>query len=122
MRESWGPCSDVSRDVRADMALTLVALGVPLEGRDDTLGWTPLMGCNDPEVAAILLKAGANPNARGEDGTTPILSVDDDRVAVLLLRAGADPKTKDDDGMVRDQATKNRWPATLAWLDAHGIK
>jgi len=122
MRQSWGPCSDVSREVRADMARTLVALGVPLEGRDDMLGWTPLMGCNDPDVAAILLEAGANPNARDEDGTTPILSVDDDRVAVLLLRAGADPKVKDDDGTVRNQAVKHNWPATLVWLDAHGIK
>lgn len=121
IRKSWGPCNDAERGMRAEMAQMLVASGVPLEARDE-LGWTPLMGCDDPDMAAILLKAGANPNARDDEGTTPILSVDDDRVALLLLRAGADPKAKDDNGTVRDQAAKYHWPATLAWLDAHGIK
>jgi hypothetical protein len=120
LRSSFGPCSEASSAKRAEMARTLVGLGVPLEARDD-LGWTPLMGCDDPEVAQILLKAGANPNAKDKDGTTVLLSVDDDRVAILLLRAGADPKAKDEDGTVRDQARSHHWPGTLAWLDAHGI-
>ena len=121
IRKSWGPCHDAQRGVPAEVARILVASGVPLEARDE-LGWTPLMGCDDPEVVAILLKAGANPNARDEEGTTPILSVDDDRVALLLLQAGADPRVKDRNGTVRDQAARYHWPATLAWLDAHGIR
>lgn len=120
LRGRYGPCSEATSAKRAGMARTLVGLRVPLEDRDE-LGWTPLMGCDDPEVAQVLLKAGANPNAKDKDGTTVLLSVDDDRVAILLLRAGADPKAKDEDGTVRDQARSHHWPGTLAWLDVHGI-
>lgn len=120
LRHGSGRCSDVSVQTRVEMARALIRLGVPLEARDD-LGWTPLMGCNDPEVAQVLMTAGANPNAHDEEGTTPLLSIDDDRVAVLLLRAGADPRAKDTDGTVRDQARSHHWPAALAWLDAHRI-
>jgi len=79
------------------------------------------MGCNSPELARLLLAHGANPNARDKDGTTPLLSTDDDRVALILLRSGADPRAKDENGTVRAQAVKGRMPATIAWLDAHGI-
>ncbi len=120
LRRGSGRCSDISSQTRVEMAQVLIGLGVAIEARDD-LGWTPLMGCNDPEVAKVLLAAGANPNASDTDGTTPLLSIDDDRVAMLLLRAGADPHAKDKDGTVRDQARTHHWPATLAWLDAHGI-
>lgn len=118
VRRSFGPCEGASSDKRLELVKTLIELGVQLEARDD-LGWTPLMGCDDPAMVAALLKAGANPNARDQDGTSVILSVDDDRVALLLLRAGADSKAKDGDGTLRQQAEKNHWPATLAWLDAH---
>jgi hypothetical protein len=121
LRRSYGSCSKVPPDQRAEMARTLIALGVPLEARDD-LGWTVLMGCDDPEVARLLLAAGANMNARAPDGTTPLLSIDDDRVAILLLRAGADPRARGKDRSLRDQAREHHWPATLAWLDAHGAR
>jgi hypothetical protein len=103
------------------LAKTLVALGVPLETRSE-IGWTVLMGCDSPDLARLLLAHGANPNARAKDGTAPILATDDDRVALLLLRAGADPNVRNGDGSVRDQAVKQHMPATLAWLDAHGVK
>jgi len=103
------------------LAETLIALGVPIEGRD-SLGWTALMGCNSPELARLLLAHGADPNAREKDGTTPVLSTDDDRVALILLRAGSDPRARNPQGNVRSHATKGHWPATLAWLDEHGIR
>lgn len=118
VRESLGPCEGASSDRRQELVEALIELGVSLEARDN-LGWTPLMGCDDPAMAAALLKAGANPNARDQEGTSVVLSVDDDRVALLLLRAGADPKAKNSDGTLRQQAEKDHWPATLAWLDAH---
>jgi ankyrin repeat protein len=116
-----GACTGKNGANRIEMVRTLVALGVPVDGRSSS-GKTPLMACSDPEFAKILLKAGANPNARDNDGTTPLLAVDDDRVAIILLRAGADPKARHADETVRQHATKAHWPATLAWLDAHGIK
>jgi len=103
-----------------EMGQTLIGLGVPLEARDG-LGWTALMGCDSPQLAQLLLAHGANPNAHDKDGTTPLLSTNDDRVALTLLRAGADPRAKDGNGTVRAQAEKGHMPATLAWLDAHGV-
>jgi hypothetical protein len=104
-----------------EVARTLIELEVPLEARDN-LGWTALMGCDSPELAQLLLSHGANPNARAKDGTTPVLATDDDRVALILLRAGADPRARNDEGSARSNAIKYPWPATLAWLDQHGVK
>ena len=103
-----------------EMGKTLIELGVPLEARD-SLGWTALMGCDSPELAELLLAHGADPRAHDKGGTTPLLSTDDDRVGLILLRAGADPRAKDENGTVRAQAVKGHMPATLAWLDAHGV-
>ena len=121
LRSSYGRCADASSAKRVEMAVALVTLGVPLEARD-SIGWTPLMGSNDPAVAQILLQAGANLNAKDDDGTTVVLSLDDDRVVLTLLRAGADPKAKDGDGTLRQHARKRHWPGTLAWLNEHTEK
>ena len=113
LRESWGACAEKPVGRRVEMTRALVSLGVPLEGRD-SLGWTPVMGCNDPNIAQVLVDAGANVNARGNKGVAPILSVDDDRVALLLLRAGAKAPRE----ILAAEALKRRWPATLSWLNA----
>lgn len=104
-----------------EMARTLVDLGVPLEARDN-LGWTALMGNDNPDLVNFLLSRGANPRARSNDGYTTALSTDDDRVALILLRAGADPQARSSEGSLRAQASKHHMPATLAWLDAHGFR
>ena len=103
-----------------EMARTLIALGVPLEARD-SIGWTALMGCDSPDLARVLLEHGADPKAHDEEGTTTVLATDDDRVAIILLRAGADPRAHNKEGSVRSNAVKGHWPATLAWLNQHGI-
>lgn len=119
LRGSAATCEE-HPDTMLEMAQTLIALGVPLEARD-SIGWTALMGCGSPELAQLLLAHGADPKARDQDGTTPILATDDDRVALILLRAGADPRARDNEDSVRSNAIKRHWPATLAWLDAHGV-
>jgi hypothetical protein len=121
MRGDLGsPCDGRDATRIAEAAQALIALGVPIEGRDG-LGWTPLMGAEYPEVAQSLIAHGANVNAHDHDGAPPLLTTSDDRVALTLLRAGADPHARNKDGSVRYQATKWHMPATLAWLDAHGI-
>jgi hypothetical protein len=114
-------CESVDLETKVKMAQTLIALGVPLEARDE-YGLTPLMDCNLPEIAKVFLDAGANVNARTDDGATPILLARDDRVALMLLRAGADLRAKTKDDNVRDRARNRHWPATLAWLNAHDIR
>ena len=121
VRKGYGPCEGRSEDEAAAMAATLLGLGVPSEARDD-LGWTALMGVDSPALARVLLGGHANPNARDKEGTTPLLSTDDDRVSLILLRAGADPHAKDEHGTLREQAAKQHMPATLAWLDEHGVR
>lgn len=121
LKSDYGPCSETPAEIRAEMARALIELGVSLDARDDS-GWTPLMGCDDPELARVLIDAGADPNASDDEGTTPLLSVSDDRVAMLLLGAGADPRARDEHGSVREHAREWHLPATLAWLNAHGIE
>lgn len=120
LRGSAATCEE-HPDKMMEMARTLIALDVPLEARD-SLGWTALMGCDSPELAQLLLVHGADPKVRTKDGTTSVLATDDDRVALILLRAGADPRARNDEGSVRSNAIKRYWPATLAWLDEHGIR
>lgn len=103
------------------MIETLIGLGVPLEARN-SYGWTALMGTNSPALARLLISRGADVNAREADGTTPVLSTNDDRVALILLRAGANPRARNAHGTVLQQAAKGHMPATIAWLNAHGIR
>lgn len=129
IRSRYGACYYADSAKRGEMVAALVSLGLPLEARD-RFGWTPLMGSYDLRITKTLLEAGANANAKNDGGdytdlsmnTHTILTVDDDRVALTLLRAGADPKVQDRYGSLRQHAVKMHWPATLAWLDAHGIK
>ena len=87
--------------------------------------WTPLhlaVAYNpDPEVAAVLLNAGANPRARGYEGETPIHEAarnENPALAALLLEAGADANAR---GSTRrtplhEAATSNRNPAMIQVL------
>lgn len=120
LRGGVAPCGENPEKIM-EMARTLIELGVPLEARDG-LGWTALMGSESPEFVQLLLAHGANPKAHAGNGTTAVLATDDDRVALVLLRVGADPRAHDDHDTVRSNGVKRRWPATLAWLDAHGIQ
>lgn len=121
VRKGYGACDGRSEDEVVAIATALLELGVLTEARDD-LGWTALMGVDSPALARVLLAGHANLNARDKDGTTPLLSTDDDRVALILLRAGADPHVKDERGTLRERAVKQHMPATLAWLDEHGVR
>jgi hypothetical protein len=119
-RSGYGACRDAPDARVLETAETAIGLGVPVDGRDD-LGWTALMGCDSPELTRLLITHGADVNARDAEGKTPLLTTDDDRVALILLRAGADPTARTKETSVRREAVKGHMPATLAWLDAHGV-
>jgi hypothetical protein len=121
IRSGYGACSDAAEERMLELAETAIGLGVPLEGRDDS-DRTALMGCDSPVLARLLLSRGADANARDAEGNTPLLTTDDDRVALILLRAGADPTARTAETSLRAQASKRHMPATLAWLEAHGVK
>lgn len=69
------------------------------------------------EVTAILLEAGANPNARQSAGWTPVHAAaanGDLEVVELLLDRGADPEATNDEGRsVLDLATEKGEPGTV---------
>ena len=115
------PCAGLATDRHIEMIRTLIGLGIRFDVHDE-FGQSPLIGVSDPDVVQILLAAGADPNARDAKGTPAILATHDDRVAVLLLRAGADPLAKNSEGNLSDRARKLHWPATIAWLQARGIR
>lgn len=100
--------------------------GADVNAQENTLGFTPLMwaaGFNpNPEMIAVLLKAGARINARAAGGMTPLMwAVARNRnpdVVTALLDAGADAKAKDGQGRTAlDYARKN---AGLKDTDAYG--
>ncbi len=59
------------------------------------------MGGGYPAIIRALLKAGANPNLRDEDGSTPLHSAAEfsiPEIVEVLLKAGADPAAKNEKG------------------------
>lgn len=96
----------------ADPGLATSRLGGPARGRTplqvvtDWPGFFP----NGPQIAQLLIDAGADVNARGRDGTgeTPLhwaASTDDADVARVLIDAGADVNSPDGSiGTVLDNA------------------
>ncbi|CAM9667156.1 unnamed protein product [Ectocarpus sp. 8 AP-2014] len=78
----------------------LVRLGADAN-RADCCGYTALFFAKDKEVVDMLLAAGADVNARAEDGITPLMHAcfhTDIEVARALLESGADPNLWDDEG------------------------
>jgi uncharacterized protein len=69
------------------------------------------------EVVALLLDAGADPNARQHRGYTPLLEAAQQgnaELAELLLRKGADPSAKLEDGRSAEQLARDAGAAGLA--------
>ena len=83
-------------DVR--MMLALINKGADVNHRFSVTGWSPLhaaSACNNPVAIAILVHAGANVNARDNDGDTPLIaacSMEHIDCVHQLLAGGADPK------------------------------
>ncbi|CAM9773565.1 unnamed protein product [Ectocarpus sp. 4 AP-2014] len=83
-----------------DAVRALVRLGADAN-RSDCCGYTALFFAKDREVVDMLLKAGADVDARAEDGITPLMHAcfhTDIEVARALLENGADPNLRDDEG------------------------
>lgn len=80
--------------------------GAEVNGQDPLYGRTPLMWaawCNpNPEVIAVLLKAGADVNMKDANGCTPLLWAawgnQNPEVITTLLEAGADARAKNNQG------------------------
>ena len=86
---------------------------------------TIMFHAKTPEEVRLFLAAGADLEAIGGEGQTPLLATYDEDVAIALLEAGADRNARDEDGKtIIDKALKKDagMPRVLEWLRVHPAK
>jgi ankyrin repeat protein len=78
---------------------------------------------SDPEIAKMLLAAGADPNFKDTDGEPIIFSIDDEDVALVMIDAGLNLRSvrPADKMTLRGWATYEKWPRVLARLSKAGL-
>ena len=76
----------------------------------DNNGDTPLHGTFLTDVEEELLKLGADVNARNKDGETPIFTTVDDDAVALFIEHGADLSIRNNAGETVMEAAKNKGP------------
>lgn len=82
----------------------------------DENGNTPLHETFLDDVVEELIKLGANVNARNDDGETPLLATVSDDVAVILLKHGADPYIRNKKGQNALDAAAEHGPSRAVVL------
>jgi hypothetical protein len=118
--ERYSVCDAELAD-RQDLVRGMIALGVDVNARGSD-GKNVLFGLESPVLVDILLAAGTRADVKDKDGLSPAFGTWTDEIVLRLLDAGADPSGKDDGKTLRQTAVEHKMPATLAWLDAHGLK
>ena len=84
----------------------------------DEDGNTALHTPRDKNVTATLIELGANVNARNNNGETPLFTTDDIESIPLLLRHGADPTLRNKDGKTALEASEKNQTRHEALLTA----
>jgi ankyrin repeat protein len=100
---------------RVTVIKLLIAAGAPIPR-------TIMFHAEAPEEVRLFLAAGADLEAKNDEGETPLLATYDEDVAIALLEAGADRNAKDEDGktIIDKAANKDAGiPRVRAWLRAH---
>ncbi len=77
---------------------------------------------NAAEIVRVLLRNGADPNARNSFGQTPLMAAPDGGSVEVLIAAGADVKAKDDRGnSVTSSTISDAKPGRFEALRRHGV-
>lgn len=78
---------------------------------------------SDPDIARMLLAAGADPNFKDTDGEPIIFSISDEDVALIMIEAGLNLRSvrPADKMTLRGWATYQKWPRVLALLNRAGL-
>ena len=105
------PLHAAAQGGRVDVVKLLLARGAEVDAAN-VHGSPPLLLTHEPEVARLLLEAGADPNLNVSKGMTTFLyhaRFASPQILTLLLDAGADLNTRSEDGTtVLDAAKANR--------------
>lgn len=112
---------------RPDAVRALVELGADPHLASRPAGFTPLHsavaddagGADAKDIARMLLRAGADPNAQSASGNTPLHTVaftGDVEITKLLVAAGGDATIKNNDGLTPLDVARDRGRAEVAAL------
>ena len=97
---------EINKEDKANLNLVndLIALGADLEWQDKEDGWTALHWCarwNRPEIARMLIDAGADLNIQQDNGSTALhvsARWNHPEIARVLIEAGADKTIPNNNG------------------------
>lgn len=113
---------------RPETAELLIERGVPVNAREESgeaaLTWILRFVKNPAQIAKVLLRHGADPNARsGGGGVVPLMVAPDGETVEALIAAGADINAKDDYGNSVMQYSGNQEadPSREEALRRHGL-
>ncbi|XP_048090138.1 fibronectin type 3 and ankyrin repeat domains protein 1 isoform X3 [Alosa alosa] len=97
--------------------------GCKVDVRDSVSYWTPLMRVSavsgDAEMAALLIRAGADVNVRDRDGKTPLMVAvlnNHEALVKLLLDNGADKHAKNGFGLGAIEMAKSFERKNIFWM------
>ncbi len=92
--------------------LALAVSGSPVLAGDDDDDFIDLCGKGTPAAVRAAIEAGANVNARDDDGETALMRAaeksSNPEVVAILLRAGANVNARDDDGETALEKARER--------------
>lgn len=122
-RAASSSCAETSPKTPCDhreVVRLLLAAGADIHGKSSAFNSSVLFLVGDPQIAKLLLQAGADPQYRDQDGEPIIFSISDEDVALVLLDAGAplNAVRPADKMTLRGWAEYQRWPRVLKRLDA----
>ncbi|KAF4342049.1 hypothetical protein FBEOM_3980 [Fusarium beomiforme] len=122
--DDWTPLRAVVQDGDEIMAEHLIQSGAIVDEPDQDEGFTPLrwaMKYNHIHIIQLLLRHGADPNAKSKDGTTPLISALRDMngnkdFAWILIDNGARTDDQDKNGRTALHHAIRSSYRSIAWL------
>jgi ankyrin repeat protein len=129
VKRAW----DKGQGPKADYIRVLISEGADVNARSDVLGRTPLMYAaarySNPEIVTLLIEAGADVNAKVNNGLTPLMLAarytTTPEIVTLLIQAGADVNTKDENGLTPlwfANHLSGSYPEIIKILEAAGAR
>lgn len=106
-----GDCRNGDKDGARVECVRLLAQAGANVNARDNEGNTPLHGTFLTDVEEELLKLGADVNARNKDGETPIFTTVDDEAIPLFIKHGADLTIRNNKGETVMEADKRKGPS-----------